>query len=460
MAEPLLHILQINTKDAGGGADHVAWALHQGSLSKGHKSWIYVGKKNRDDPSVLAGDNDRYRNNRAKAMIAFGNIVSPLDRRIPGWWRLHEFLTYGIGQTRRWVDILKGYEDFDFPATHRILNLIPERPDIIHCHNLHGGYFDLNDLPSLSRQVPLLFTLHDAWLLSGHCAHSFDCERWKNGCGSCPDLGIYPPVRRDETARNWQRKKEIFERSRFFCTTPCHWLMGKANQSILASAILDERVIPYGVDLRTFKPDHKRDIREPLGLPLDSRIVLFAANSLHNSPWKDQKMMKECLQRIQQGMGEKKVLFLALGEEAPRKRIGPEQIHFIPFQSEPERVARVYQASDVYLHPALADTFPNMVIESLACGVPVVATAVGGIPEQINDGESGFLVPPHDSGAMAKAAITLLRDDTLRERCAHDAAHDAKKRFDAARMVEDYLRWYQEILSETERQQEETHAIA
>ncbi len=460
MANPSLSILQINTKDFGGGADQVAWALHQGFLSKGHRSWIYVGKKKRDDPSIIPGNNDGYRRHWAQAMIFSGNLISPLNGRIPGWWRVYELLTYGIGQTGRWVRILNGREDFDFPATRHILDLIPEKPDMIHCHNLHGGYFDLNALPSLSRQAPLLFTLHDAWLLSGHCAHSFGCERWKNGCGCCPDLNIYPPIRRDRTAYNWRRKKEIFKRSRFFCTTPCHWLMGKVKDSILTSGIQDTRVIPYGVDLTVFKPAHKRNLRQVLGLPLDSKIVLFAANSLHNGPWKDQKMMKECLQMTAQEMREKNVLFLALGEEARPEKIGPVQIRFVPFQSEPERVAGYYQVSDVYVHPALADTFPNMVIEALACGTPVIATAVGGIPEQVHDGTTGFLVPPRDSRAMAKAMMALLSDDTLYRRCAQSAAEDARKRFDVAGMVDDYLDWYQEILEKPRQQREENHALA
>ena len=155
-----------------------------------------------------------------------------------------------------------------------------------------------------------------------------------------------------------------------------------------------------------------------------------------------------------QEMSEKNVLFLALGEEAGPDKIGPVQIRFIPFQSEPERVARYYQASDVYVHPALADTFPNMVIEALACGTPVIATAVGGVPEQVHDGATGFLVPHRDSRAMAKAIMALLSDDTLYSRYAQSAAEDARKRFDVIRMVDNYLDWYREILEKTRPQPE------
>src|SRR4029079_4578923 len=85
-----------------------------------------------------------------------------------------------------------GLEDFDYPNSVELLRFLPQKPDLLHCHNLHGNYFDLRALAGLSRQIPTVLTLHDAWLLSGHCAHSFECERWTIGCGECPDLTIYP----------------------------------------------------------------------------------------------------------------------------------------------------------------------------------------------------------------------------------------------------------------------------
>lgn len=77
--------------------------------------------------------------------------------------------------------------------------------------------------------------------------------------------------------------------------------------------------------------------------------------------------------------------------------------------------------------------------------MPVVAAAAGGIPEQVEDGVTGFLVPPGDAEAMAEATIALLTDDALRMRLGRNAAEDAQRRFDLNRQVEEYLEWYHKL---------------
>jgi glycosyltransferase involved in cell wall biosynthesis len=358
------------------------------------------------------------------------------------------------------LEIHKGREDFDFPETWRILDLPPERPDIIHCHNLHSGYFDLRALPWLSQQIPIILTLHDTWMLTGHCAYSFDCDRWSVGCGHCPDLAIYPPVRRDATAYNWDRKRAIYADSRFHVAVPCRWLMQQVERSILAPAIAERRIIPYGVDLSVFRAIDRHAARLALDVPQDAKVLLFAANGAKRNMFKDYDTMRAAVVRVT-ARENKQILFIALGEDARDEQIGQAQMRFVPYQKDSGLVARYYQAADLYLHAAKADTFPNAVLEALACGTPVVATAVGGIPEQIkglhsqctlsdlnrhgvNDA-TGVLVPGGDAEAMADAIDRLLSDDTLRRRMGENAAKDAQERFDLRRHSNDYLQWYEQL---------------
>ena len=150
----------------------------------------------------------------------------------------------------------------------------------------------------------------------------------------------------------------------------------------------------------------------------------------------------------------------ATGEDAPVERIGRAEVRFVPFQRDPKMVARYYQAADVYIHAAKVDTFPNSVLEALACGTPVVATAVGGIVEQVKglritelgiydaDEATGVLVSLGSAEAMAEALVTLLTDEELHRRLRKNAAQDASRRFDLNREAEDYLMWYQEIVED------------
>ncbi len=93
-----------------------------------------------------------------------------------------------------------------------------------------------------------------------------------------------------------------------------------------------------------------------------------------------------------------------------------------------DQMAALFQSADVSLNPSLADNMPNSVLESMASGVPVVSTAVGGVPFIVDDGRTGLLVPPGDAAAMAAAAMALLGDAQRWQRMA-DAASDEVRRY-------------------------------
>jgi glycosyltransferase involved in cell wall biosynthesis len=431
-----LRILTVSLSDIGGGAERVAWNLFNEYRKRGYQSNLAVGYRKIDDPDILELPNQEKRGQWAKLVSGVGAGIKNAKLK-----RVSEL----IAEPVRTVSELAGHEDFDYPGTSNILNLTPKPPSIVHGHNLHGGYFDLRALPWLTNQVPVVLSLHDAWLLSGHCAHSFECERWRTGCGDCPDLTIYPALRRDGTAYNWKRKAEIYRRSKLYITTACQWLMDRVMPSMLAPAVHERRIIPYGVDTSVFRPGDKRAARLELGLPERSHIILFAANRIRTNIWKDYETMRAAISVVANELKDTPLTFVALGEDAPTEQLGTAEIRFFPFRSQLNEIARFYQAADLYLHGARIDTFPNAVLEALMCGTPVVATAVGGIPEQIEDGRTGFLVPAADVSAMSARIVQALEENTNR-RLSEVAASDALVRFSLDRQVEDQLAWYKEIL--------------
>jgi len=453
----------VNSADIAGGAERISWNLHCAYRKLGYRSRLAVGYRRSKDPDVCVIDGSGSSNLWTRSWLAIDTRLSPFVGKIRGAGRLQRAVRLLAVPKRLWR-VLQGHEDFYSPGTWRLPDLCGERPEILHCHNLHGNYFDLEALPWLSGQMPVVVTLHDAWLLSGHCAHSFECERWQTGCGKCPGIKIYPPIVRDATAYNWERKAHIYNRSRLYIATPSHWLMRRVEQSMLSAAIVEKRVIPNGIDLSVFRPDGRKAARAAVEVPEDVRMVLFMGGRRMRHPWKDRETIDAAIRLVDGKVGNQEVWFVGIGESGPSERVGNVNIAFRPYQTTLELLAQYYQAADLYVHAAHVDTFPNMVIEALACGTPVVATDIGGIPEQIKPlihgpnemgadrctstnkvDATGILVPPRDATKLANAILFLLENDALRKRLGVNAAADAKSRFDEKRMVQCYLDWYQDI---------------
>jgi glycosyltransferase involved in cell wall biosynthesis len=447
MSAPALKILQVSSAAQGGGAERIAYSLHQGLKQRSQQSWMAVGLRNIEDPDVFAipsGQESRI------AAAAAPNVARRLMR--------------AARSPRQFVARRKGREDFNFPGTRQILDLPPARPDIVHCHNLHGDYFDLRQLAPMSRSNPVVMTLHDEWTYTGHCAYTMGIELWRTGCESCPDLTVYPPIRGDATHENWLAKRAIYRRSRLYVNTPSTWLLDRARASILAEGAVGWQVIPNGVDRSTFKPGNARAAREAIGLPQESVILLFTANRAKSNVFKDYETVAQAARTIGDRLPDRNVILVVLGDGGASEQQRNVEIRPIPFEPESGRVAGYYQAADVYLHAAKADNLPTTILEAMASGVPVVATAVGGIPEMVKslrgapgawagagwgqDAATGVLVDQADAGGMAAAATMILGDESLAGGLGANASTEVATRFDLEKQIDATLAWYREVMDE------------
>jgi glycosyltransferase involved in cell wall biosynthesis len=427
-------VLQVCTSDRAGGAEGVALAIHEGLRRRGVDAWLAVGRATGRREHVVeieqgSGGWSRYWWRRSNALAAAGR-----PRRAA--------LERAAVEPRSLLDAVTGREDFRYPGTWRLPDVTGAPPGVIHFHNLHGGYFDLRALPSLSAGARTVVTLHDAWLLSGHCAHSFGCERWVSGCGSCPDLSIYPAVARDRTHENWAVKKALYERSRLTVVTPSRWLMEKVERSILAAAVVEAAVVPNGVDLTLFSPGDRSAARAALGVPVEGIVILAVGNGFETNLWRDAVTLRAALEA---GVPEVSTLVI-LGDERPAARWGNTEIVYAGRLDDPQAIVQWYRAADLLVHPSRADTFPTVVLEALACGLPVVATAIGGIPEQVHGLDhptpTGALVTPRDATHLSEAVRHIAHDPELRARMGENARRDAVARFGFERQLDRYLELY------------------
>ncbi len=461
-AERPLRVLHVNTTDAGGGAERVAHDLAAGLCRMGHEAALVVGRRRAADGgeggALVIELTDPAKTVWQAALHRLESFLAQLAGRVPGAGRASTWLRR-LARRQRLADWWHGRECFDWPGSRRLLAEVERRVDLVHIHNLHGDYFDLTLLPELCRRVPVVVTLHDEWMMTGHCSFTRGCERLFSGCGRCPDLSIYPAVRRDATAENWQRKQAIYAACNLAVVSPSSWLLERARASILAPAVQHWATIANGVDIERFQPGERERARRRLGLPLDGAVLLFAASGGRKNRSKDIETARRTAVELARRRRDRASppVFVLLGATGPVQTT--EGVVEWPLRLPPESdlLPDVFRAADLYLHAAHAENFPLAVLEALATGLPVVATAVGGIVDQVpglaelsTDAVSGVsqteaagvLVDRGDWSRMADAVEALLDDDGLRRRLAANARHLAEEAYGADRQLQAHLDLY------------------
>lgn len=285
-------------------------------------------------------------------------------------------------------------------ATERLVETIRAYdPDVIQLHNVHGYYLHLPTLFSYlaNSGKPVVWTLHDCWTFTGHCAHFQDyaCDRWKTGCHDCPEKHIYPQsLLLDSSARDYREKRTLFTAlPNLTVVTPCAWLSGLVRESYLGKYPV--RVLSNGVDLAEFRPQTS-DFAARLGLA-GQHIALGVA-----SPWNDRKGYRDLI-RLSERLPEDWTVVLVGVSEQEQKSL-PKNMRGVLRLNGASELAKAYAAADVFLNPTYSDTFPSTNIEALACGTPVVTYDTGGCREALDE-TCGIVVPHGDIDAMRDAAI-------------------------------------------------------
>ncbi|MBP5674198.1 MAG: glycosyltransferase [Victivallales bacterium] len=434
-----MRIVQINTADRGGGAEGSAWNLFSRFRSLGHDSKLVVGRKYSQDADVIEIPRKAHWTGRPWQCLA--NAARSREGSLPGMRFLARCFDR-LANPSRLIDWWNGRDEWTFPGCAQLPQIIGNKTDIIHCHNLHGWYFDLRVLPELAKIAPIVLNLRDTWALTGHCAYFIDCDHWKSGCGNCPRLNVYPAVRKDNTAWNWQRKAAIFKVSKLHVTAPSQWLLDRAKESMLNA--VEYKLIPNGIDTTVFTPGDSVAARQELSLPLDAKIVMFAA-AAKSSYFKDPDTLWSGVKRL--ATLDPNLFFLCVGMELTSEING---IHAkgIPYVSDARQMAQYYRSANVFLHTAKAEAFGKTVTEAMACGTPVVASATGGLVEQIIDGQTGLLFPTGDAEALAQAALRILNLPSEEYAAMQSTAAKRGASFSLTRQTEQFINWYNEIISQ------------
>jgi glycosyltransferase involved in cell wall biosynthesis len=377
-------VLHISAADNLGGAARSAYKIHTGIRKLGWGSRMLVKTKVTDDPDV--------------------------DSIHGGRLTLRLFDLAG----RHLVDALGGQYLF-YPSSFAIARH-PwfQASDVVQLYNLHGGYFTYRALPRLAARRPLVLRLSDMWPLTGHCAYSHDCQRWKTGCGECPLLGEYPALARDTTAWLFRSKERVYQRLSLVLVATNRWMEALIRQSPLLGRF-PVHLIPNGVDPEVFRPIEKAVAREALHIDPAARVVLFLAHVAKPGTRKGAEYVPLAMERLA-GEGVEN-LWLMVGGEAVES--WPEGRGYrtlrLGFTTSEKLLAIVYSAADVLVYPVLAENFPNSVLESMACATPAVAFDVGGVSEAVRHRETGYLAEYKNADDLVRGAALLLKERSLTE---------------------------------------------
>ena len=270
-------------------------------------------------------------------------------------------------------------------ATERLIGWAEEfDPDVIHLHNLHGYYINAEKLFRYLKKAgkPVVWTLHDCWAFTGHCAHFTmrGCGKWKTGCGKCPALSDYPAsLFYDGSERNYVRKKECFTGvPDLTVVTPSQWLAELVGQSFLRDYPV--KVINNGIDLSVFRPTPS-DFRKKHGIPENMKLVLGVSYG-----WGVKKGL-DVFESLYSRLDRQKYRIVLVGCDEKTAKSLPGGIIAIKRTESREELAAIYTAADVFVNPTREDNYPTVNMEAEACGTPVVTFRTGGSPENV------FLIP-------------------------------------------------------------------
>lgn len=420
-----LNIFHLNTYDTYGGATRAAHRLHEGLLCLGYDSTMYVAARRSNDPTI-------------SALIPPAGLIYSFERLLRRMMIKSSFIRYQRNRP-------DGYEIFSDDRSQFGTLHLPQSPapDIINLHWIarfidYGLFFK-----RVTEQTPVVWTLHDMNVFTGGCHYDNGCENYKNKCGSCPQLGSTRVS--DLSYQIWWRKHAIFRQikpNRLHIVATNKWMAAEAKNSSLLSDF-PVTIIPYGIDTSVFSPRDRQVARKALEVPPDSRVVLFIADSATHHR-KGFTLLAQALEGIN---NLNNLFLLSIGSGEPV--IGDQITHLHLGHIDNDRLlSLVYSAADLFVIPSLQDNFPNTVLESMACGTPVIGFDVGGIPDMIRHQVTGLLAPHQDINALRNCIVKLLPDSIRLEKMAADCRHLVEKEYSLEVQANRYAKLYKQIIND------------
>jgi glycosyltransferase involved in cell wall biosynthesis len=413
-----LNLLILNTYDNQGGAAIATYRLHNSLCSIGINSQLLVQYKKTDDPSVLVSH--------TKWQRAFAMLRMHLDRFPNRYYRKRQNVKFSAS----WLPE---------SLASKVAKL---NPDIVHLFWTNDGFIRIETLKQFKQ--PIVWTLHDMWPITGGCHYDDECGKFRISCGNCPVL--HSERENDLSRRIWARKQKSWDGVPIVVVATSHWLAGMARSS---SLFRDKRVevIPNGIDTEKYKPIDKGMARAAYNLPQDKHLILFSAFNATSDKRKGNQFLAQALEIMSQAGWGSMTELVIIGASRP---VNPPdmgmKVHYIGRLHDEISQVLLYSAADVVAAPSMQENLSNTVMESLACGTPVVAFDIGGMPDMIDHQTNGYLAIPFEPKDFAGGMMWVLENKARHEMLSQRARQTVIERYTFKKVANQYLALYQSIL--------------
>src|SRR5262249_15061866 len=228
---------------------------------------------------------------------------------------------------------------------------------------------------------------------------------------------------------------------RLYIVSPSRWLMNEAKRSSLLKNF-PVVLIPHGVDTEVFRPRDRNFARDMLAISQDAFVVLFVAEPI-DRPIKNFALLAQALEGM---AGRPSLLLVSAGSGKPPVEVRVPYLNLGSLRNE-RLLSLAYSAADVFVLPSRQENFPLTALEAMACGTPVIGSAVGGVPDMVRPGITGILVPPQNVTALRTAICDMLQDPPRRAEMAANCRRIAVEEYSLDLQLRRHVELYQSILA-------------
>lgn len=393
-----MKVVIVNTFDTHGGASIAANRLHRYFLESNIDSTMIVSYKKSTYPNVL-GTTNYLQSLKAIARTYLDTIFNRFYFR-----RTHEIYSLGIVGSSALVN--------------KINNL---KPDIVHLHWITAGTISVLDLSKIKGKI--VWSMHDMWSFTGGCHYNNECLNYLLECNKCPILGSQR--RHDLSLLSFNIKKKFYPDKLSFIGLSM-WITNEAKKSKL---LANHKIVnlPNPIDCDLFSPPEKPKIRTA------KKKILFGAQN--NSEYrKGFHLLREAINLLKSD----EIEFCILGSNSIDDRSN--EFTYLGNITNEIDLVKVYSQMDLVVVPSIQENFSNMILESLACGIPVVAFNIGGNCDLIKHKFNGFLAQPFSPKDLRDGIIWSL-DNVLE--LSTNSRNFVLENFEKTKVVQQYLDFYE-----------------